>query len=280
MGSDLYRAHEITPKIRAVLAQRVAVAVVAVPVIVAVVLIGGVLYDAVLALAVGAAAVEFYWLLRGEWRTPLALGAGVAAVGLVIGADSGYDWLVYALAIATGASLAALVVTSDVEEGAANWTALLGGLIYCGFLGAHFALLRDADGGRDLVLIVLLATYTADSAAYFGGVTLGRHKFAPRISPNKTWEGAAGALVGGTVAVIVLAYALDIDWSFLEILGVALLFPIFAVVGDLAESVLKRSVQAKDTSTLIPGHGGLVDRLDSLLFTAPLVYYWLTWVVN
>jgi phosphatidate cytidylyltransferase len=73
---------------------------------------------------------------------------------------------------------------------------------------------------------------------------------------------------------------LDIDWSFVEIFGLALLFPLFAVIGDLAESVIKRSLKLKDTSNLIPGHGGVVDRLDSLLFTAPLVFYWLIWVVN
>lgn len=246
----------------------------------AVVLVGGALFDAVLAAVLGLAALEFFWMVHGRWQAPLATAAGLAAGGLVFGANEGYDWLVYTLAIASGASLAILVLTSDVEDGAANWTAFLGGAIYCGFLGAHFALLRDADEGRDLVLIVLLATYTADSAAYFAGITLGRHKFTPRISPNKTWEGTAGAMVGGIVAVVVLGYAFDIDWSFLEILGLALLFPIFAVVGDLAESVIKRSLQVKDTSNLIPGHGGLVDRLDSLLFTAPLVYYWLVWVVT
>jgi phosphatidate cytidylyltransferase len=262
------------------LAQRVAVAVVAIPIILAIVIVGGVLYDAVLAVVLAVAAVEFYWMVRGQWRTPLALGAGLAAAALVFGADSGYDWFVFALAIAVGASLAVLVARSDVEDGTLNWSAFLGALMYCGFLGAHFALLRDAEEGRDLVLIVLLATYTADSAAYFAGISLGRHKFAPRVSPNKTWEGTAGALVGGIVAVFVLAYVLDIDWSFVEILGLALLFPLFAVIGDLAESVIKRSLKLKDTSNLIPGHGGVVDRLDSLLFTAPLVFYWLIWVVN
>lgn len=262
------------------LVQRVAVAVVAIPIILAVVVIGGELYDAVLAAVLAFAAVEFFWMVRGHWRAPLALGAGAAAAGLAIGADSGYDWLVYALAIVTGASLAAVVVTSDVEEGTANWTAFLGAVTYCGFLGAHFALLRDASEGLELVLIVLLATYTADSAAYFVGITVGRRKFAPRISPSKTWEGTVGAMVGGIVAVVLLAYVLDVDWSFLEILGLALLFPVFAVAGDLAESVLKRSLEIKDTSKLIPGHGGIVDRLDSLLFTAPLVFYWLVWVVN
>jgi phosphatidate cytidylyltransferase len=256
------------------------VAFVAIPIILAIVIVGGVLYDAVLALVLAIAAIEFYWMIRGTWQRPLAVASGVAAAGLAIAADSGYDWLVYALAIAAGASLVMLIVTSDVEEGAVNWTAFLGGLVYCGFLGAHFGLLRDADDGRDLVLIVLLATYTADSAAYFAGVTLGRHKFAPRISPNKTWEGTLGAIAGGVLAVLVLAYILDIGWSFLEILGLAMLFPIFAIAGDLAESVLKRSLKLKDTSNLIPGHGGVVDRLDSLLFTAPLVFYWLVWVVN
>lgn len=252
----------------------------AIPFILLVVWLGDFLFDAVLALVLGLGALELYRAARGSWLAPLGLAAALSSAALVFAADSGYDWLVWALAGITMVSLAILVVTSDVESGALNWGAFLVGVTFCGFLGAHFALLRDASDGRDLVLIVLLGTYAADTAAYAAGKMIGRRKFAPRISPSKTWEGTASAGVGGIAAVLLLAWVLDVDWAFFELLGLALLFPVFAVVGDLAESTLKRSIGVKDTSSLIPGHGGIVDRLDSILFTAVLTYYWLIWVVE
>ncbi|MEX2237345.1 MAG: CDP-archaeol synthase [Dehalococcoidia bacterium] len=260
--------------------QRIAVAAVAIPLIVLVVWLGGALFDIVLAAVLALAAIEFFSMVRGSWRQPLALGAGLASAGLVIAADDGYDWLVYALAISALASLALLVIASDVEAGAANWGGFLQATIYCGFLGAHYALLRDADEGRYLVLVALLGTYAVDTLAYFAGKTLGKHPFAPRISPKKTWEGTAAGLIGGIPVVVGLGLLFDLDWTLLDLIGLGLLFPVFAIVGDLAESALKRSLDVKDTSNLIPGHGGIVDRLDSILFTGALVYYWLIWVVD
>ena len=261
-------------------AQRVAVAAVAIPVILLVVYVGGPLFHVVIGAVLAVAALELYHAMRGSWLAPLALAAAVSAALLAAAATEGFDWLVYTLAGVSLGSLAILVLTSDVEQAAANWGGFLAAVIYCGFLGAHFILLRDLDGGRELVFLVLLATYTADSFAYFAGRTLGRHKFSPRVSPNKTWEGTAAAMIGGFLAVVLLNWWLDIDMSAEEVVPLAVLFPVFCVVGDLAESVLKRSLGVKDTSGLIPGHGGVVDRLDSLLFTAALVYYWVWLVID
>jgi phosphatidate cytidylyltransferase len=261
-------------------AQRLAVAAIAIPIIVVLVWVGGAAFDIALAIVLAITAVEFFQMARGQWRTPMALATALAAGGLVFAADEGYDWLVYGLAIVAVVSLVVLVATSDIEAGYLNWSAFTAAVVYVGFLGAHFALLRDADEGRYLVLFVLLGTYIVDSVAYAAGKTMGRHRFTPRISPGKTWEGTAACLLLGPPALVLLALLLDIDWDTLEIVGVALLFPAFAVAGDLAESVLKRSLQLKDTSQLIPGHGGLVDRIDSLLFTAALAFYWLVWVVE
>lgn len=262
------------------LAQRLAVAAVGIPIVLLVVWVGGPTFHVVVAGVLALTAVEFYHAARKEWRTPVALAAGLGAAALAIAATEGIDWLVYAMAAASLASLSLLVLTSDTEDGAADWGGFLSAVVYAGFLGAHFILLRDEGGGRDLVLLVLLGTYATDSFAYFVGKTVGRRAFAPRISPSKTWEGTAAAVVGGFATVIVLNALLDAGLSTLEVIPLALLFPVFAIAGDLAESVIKRSLKVKDTSSLIPGHGGLVDRLDSLLFTNALVYYWLIWVVE
>jgi phosphatidate cytidylyltransferase len=102
---------------------------------------------------------------------------------------------------------------------------------------------------------------------------------APRISPGKTWEGTIGALLGGFATVVVLNWPLDLPMSTGEAVLLGLALPATAVVADLGESMLKRGAGVKDTSDLVPGHGGFLDRLDSLLFTVPLVYYFAVWVV-
>ncbi|MEE8346094.1 MAG: phosphatidate cytidylyltransferase, partial [Dehalococcoidia bacterium] len=153
-----------------------------------------------------------------------------------------------------------------------------GGLLYVGFLGSHLIFLRDAPNGSDWVLLVLLATFATDTAAYIVGRLIGRTKISPAISPGKTLEGSLGGLVAGAAAVLVLNWALDAGAG-AEIVLLALLLPVFAQFGDLAESLIKRGGGVKDASRVIPGHGGFLDRLDSLLFTVPLVYYFLTWVI-
>lgn len=132
-----------------------------------------------------------------------------------------------------------------------------------------FVLLRRFEpGGRWLVLALLLSIWAADATAYFVGRAWGRHRLAPRLSPAKTWEGLAGALAGAAVAGAVAG-----TWSpgGPEILApLAAVTALFSVVGDLAESRLKRASGAKDSSRLIPGHGGLLDRIDSLVAAAPV----------
>ncbi len=103
---------------------------------------------------------------------------------------------------------------------------------------------------------------------------------APTISPGKTWEGAVGGLVGAIVAVIALALLLDIDISYREMVILGLLIAVFAQLGDLAESKLKRSMGVKEAGNLIPGHGGILDRLDSIVFTGVVVYYCLRWFIG
>ncbi len=149
-------------------------------------------------------------------------------------------------------------------------------VMYVALLGGHLIAVRNGFPpalSRHLLSFFFLVTYGSDAAAYYGGRTFGRHKLAPNVSPGKTWEGA----IAGMLASLLLAVAAHY-WFFLNLplkfaLPLAAVMNVLGVLGDLAESALKRSAGAKDTAQLLPGHGGILDRIDSLLFNAPLIYY-------
>ncbi|MGO1537899.1 MAG: phosphatidate cytidylyltransferase [Leucobacter sp.] len=144
-------------------------------------------------------------------------------------------------------------------------------LVYVSFLGSITVLLVEADRGQWWVFTLVLVVVSVDVGAYAAGVTMGKHKMTPRISPNKTWEGFAGAAVVAVAAGVCAAlFALQQPWWVGAVLGIVVLFT--ATGGDLAESLIKRNLGVKDMSTWIPGHGGFLDRLDSLLPSAVGVY--------
>lgn len=144
-------------------------------------------------------------------------------------------------------------------------------LVYVAFLASNAVLLLQAERGEWWVFTLVLLAVSVDIGAYASGVTLGKHKMTPRISPNKTWEGFAGAAVVAVLAGIVVSlFALDQPWWVGVILGIVVLLT--ATGGDLTESLIKRNLGVKDMSSWIPGHGGFLDRLDSVLPSAVGVY--------
>jgi phosphatidate cytidylyltransferase len=280
------------------LAQRLITAALGLPIIVAVTLIGGLLFTLVVAAALAVAALEYFAATDPEFaeaaashpnirRVPPSLvdqrriaWAGAAAVALMaLAAASGLDYLAGTLAAALAGVFLLLIVQSEPREGLRDWTWALAGLVYVGFLGAHLVLVRDFPKGEHWLLLALLATFATDSASYVAGKAAGRTYVIPRISPGKTLEGYIGGYVGGFLAVFLLEWLLDADMTFAETFLLAWVFPPVAMLGDLAESMIKRGGGVKDASELVPGHGGFLDRLDSILFTAPLVYYFALWVV-
>ncbi|MEE8449308.1 MAG: phosphatidate cytidylyltransferase [Thermodesulfobacteriota bacterium] len=168
-----------------------------------------------------------------------------------------------------------MVGSGELVAALANTGLILLGTLYAGLLLTFLIVIRNSNQGQELVFLVFLLTWAQDVAAFFVGRAWGSRKLYPRLSPGKTWEGfLAGLLVSALVAVI--------SWPFLvrELsllvrlflgLGVGLIGPL----GDLFESMIKRSAGAKDSGRLLPGHGGLLDRLDSLLFSAPFAYLYL-----
>lgn len=147
------------------------------------------------------------------------------------------------------------------------------GLLYVPFLLAHLSLLRNLEFGRQWVFLALVIAMAGDSAAYFVGSKLGRRKLYPAISPNKSIEGALGGLLGSIVGAFIFKVLFLAHVENGVILLMAIGLAVLGQVGDLFESMLKRSFKVKDSGTIMPGHGGLLDRLDSLLFVFPATYY-------
>ncbi|MDX2480387.1 MAG: phosphatidate cytidylyltransferase [Desulfuromusa sp.] len=147
------------------------------------------------------------------------------------------------------------------------------GLVYLPFLLGHLIPLRLLTDGRQWIFMTLIVIMSCDTFAYFVGSKIGKHKLYPAVSPNKSVEGGVGGLIGSIFAMMIVKF------TFLPILGVfdavmiGLLLGVMGQLGDLFESLLKRACQVKDSGNMIPGHGGILDRLDSLLFAFPLVYY-------
>ena len=278
--------------------QRVLSATVGIPVIVVLILIGGIAYALAAAILLALGVLEFYAATDPETsaispthprlrraapspfsqRAPAYVGCG-GVVLLVAAAYDGLDELTGTLAGLIAGIFLILILRQDVQTRLGDWLWIVGGLAYVGFLGAHLVLLRDLDDGRDWVFVAVFSTFIADTAAYFVGRMLGKRQIAPSISPGKTAEGASAGLVAGFISVFVVVWATRLDVDELKLVPLALLLPAVAVVGDLGESLIKRGAGVKDTSDLVPGHGGFLDRLDSILFTTPLVYYFVIWVV-
>jgi phosphatidate cytidylyltransferase len=149
------------------------------------------------------------------------------------------------------------------------------GIIYIAVPLSYVILLRDLEQGRWWLLFILFVIWANDTFAYFTGKTIGRHKMSPFVSPNKTIEGAIGGLAGAVLAGLVMNKYLAMGMTMTEAAALSVILGVMGIIGDLAESLLKRSAGVKDSGSVIPGHGGVLDRIDSLLFPVPFVYYFL-----
>lgn len=153
------------------------------------------------------------------------------------------------------------------------------GLLYVSFLLAHFLLLRKLEWGRAWVLFTLVATYFGDTAAFYIGQSWGKKKLAPKISPSKTIEGGLGGVGGSVIGSLLFKIFFFPEFSVSHALALGFGVGVISQLGDLWESLIKRSAGVKDSGTLIPGHGGLLDRIDSVLFAGPFVYYYVWGIV-
>ena len=264
--------------------KRILTAVVVLPFLIASILISS-LWWVFLALAVAAMVLalwEFYLLAKRQQLKPdPAAGyiAGAALVTIALQNDPALNVLLVQFVIivlTAGTLIAATVRGAPFDKMIPSVGATILGVLYIPLLGSHLISIRTGFNptlSAHLLSFFFLVLMGADAGAYYIGRALGKHKLAPSISPGKTWEGAIGGLLAA-LAMGVLAHF----WFFRElplkyILPLAAVMTIVGIFGDLAESALKRGAGAKDAANILPGHGGMLDRLDSLLFNAPLLYY-------
>ena len=212
----------------------------------------------------------------------LAAKAGAAPVrapGIVVGAAvvaaAAFDGA-FALALFAAGMVVVLGAALYRATVAHAWRAFIvtgAGTVYVALPLAALVLLRDRPMGLEWCAVAFVAVFAADTCAYFAGKTFGRRKMAPAISPGKTWEGAAGGLAGAVLATLALTALTGIPFHAGAAIGLGVGVGALSQAGDLLESKLKRLANAKDSGAVLPGHGGLLDRLDSLLPVFALVYY-------
>jgi phosphatidate cytidylyltransferase len=264
--------------------QRAISAAVLVPVLLLILAVGGPVIGAAVVLATALAAVEVFRLLKSAgYTTFMALGTALA---LAVVLDAAFPDVLEGSGLLLGAVGIVLVAVAsfsrvDPHDGLAVWMATIFGALYVSLLSFVVRLGHAGPGlptdaplqwlgpERGWILLLVLAVWSYDTGAYVVGSNLGRTRFLTDISPSKTVEGLAGGLIATTV--VVGALLVGLGQNPLHAIALGPLAGLAAQAGDLAESVLKRAAGARDSGTLIPGHGGILDRVDSFIFAAPVV---------
>ncbi len=253
-------------------------AIVLLPLVLAAIYLGGDLFFVLVALVLGLATFEFVRLMeRGDYRPAVFFSWGFVGIGVLIARDPDGAWLQPAMAGLLGAALVWQFLQKGRPAPTADWALTVVGGLYIGWMGGHLVALRQMPDGVQWLLLSLVITWAADSGAYFVGSTWGRRKLAPRLSPGKTIEGTAGGWLTGVITGGLLAGLQGL--GIVHGLSLGALIGIASPLGDLGISMMKRQVGAKDSGHLIPGHGGMLDRIDSILFTVVIGYYYVQWVV-
>ena len=260
---------------------RLATAAVAIPLLLALIFLAPIwLFAAVVGTIALLAVTEYATLAfsqrRGEAALTVVLG-GIAVLGATTNPAGPGHQFAAGLACAICGGLAwTLLARPDFEQGLADLGIVLVGVLYAALLLPHFVWVRTANPeGPRWVLFVLAIAMIGDTSGYFVGRALGRHKLMPRVSPGKSVEGAIGIMAGSLVAGAAVKALLLPATSLAHALALAGIMGALGQLGDLSESVIKRTFGAKESGWLFPGHGGVLDRLDSLVFPVTFLYYYL-----
>jgi CDP-diglyceride synthetase len=265
------------------LKQRILTAAVGVPLIILATWFGNPWFSLIIAAAVLAGTFEFYHMsAEFDKRCPLTYFGLLWALAVALSPLSLHYKDINTLPIIMGAaiviSLVWMVFRPPQEKAFPNWAWMVAGVLYVGWMLSYWLNLRILEDGRNWVYLALLATFANDTGAFFIGKTWGKHHLAPAISPGKTWEGALGGLLSAIVAAIAIS-KIPILFSpslftYWQIIFLGFLISLFAQLGDLAESLLKRNMGVKESGKSLPGHGGILDRFDSLIFVGAMIYYY------
>lgn len=275
---------------------RILTGLVGIPVVVWLLHSGGMLFNATVFALAAIGWLEFYNMAKNKGYTIFYFSSGIMTLVLVGSLmyldDSIYT--LYSLPLFLTVTIIAVMLEGLHRHKKGNLVENMGlsilAVLYIGVLFFHFGLLRQMpfdpivigtmiiEGGEAFFWLILLGTWASDTFAYFVGCAIGKRKLCPNVSPNKSIEGAIAGFIGCIVVMVALGVKV-LDMVMLQAVVLALCVAIFAPLGDLVESILKRAFDVKDSGNIFPGHGGVLDRCDSLLFAIPLGYYVLVFSV-
>ncbi len=246
------------------------------------------------------AIIEFYLMVAKARVTPFIYFGIVWSTLIIISADSTISSITDSYLDSIKAPLFLLVLAvvlplmwalrhGELRISTDRWAWTTAGILYIGVLLSLLVSLRGMDDGRNWILFVLLTSFASDTTAFLIGRKWGRRKLAPAISPGKTWEGAIAGVIGAIVLSLIFVpgqfgslpnplFLSPLNFSSAALLGLAV--SISGQFGDLVESMIKRNMNAKDSGRLLPGHGGILDRMDSIVFAGAVVYYFVLWAIQ
>ena len=268
------------------LKHRVITAAVGVPLVILAIWFGdpGPWFSLLIAGAALAGTYEFYHMANFDRREPLLYLGVLYSLALVLSPHyRNPDALPILITTTMLVSLIYLLCRPAREKAFHKWAWTIAGALYVGWMLSYWLSLRGLGDGRSWVYLAILTTFANDTGAFFIGRAIGKHKLAPTISEGKTREGAIGGLICAVLGALIIATVLNrispFDFRYWQIILIGLIIGLFAQLGDLVESLLKRNMGVKESGNLLPGHGGILDRFDSLIFVGAVVYYYVIWVV-
>jgi phosphatidate cytidylyltransferase len=269
------------------LGPRLLTASVGIPVAIVCSLVGGIPFLLAMNFVIGAGLFEFYRMMEAKGIKPFKT-IGII-LGLVVAVYVYVQGGIFSGLFITVALVVIMVLELLRKDGALavfHMSTTILGVFYVAWLGSHVILLRQLGEGlpyRDLggffVIFAFALAWGADSGAYFVGHAIGKTPLLPRVSPGKSVEGAVGGAIAGLLVAFLAKATVIPMLSYVDVVTIGLVAPGMGLLGDLVESLMKRDVKIKDTSRALPGHGGMLDRFDSVLFVAPFVYYYLRFLV-
>lgn len=267
----------------------------AIPVILIAVWMGGLVLAILIGIIAGLAILEFYRLLKlRNIRPPILIGfswtlsfifAGYLLPGMVawiaaVGALGIFIWCNVRYLMPAALGMTSHTKSTALKKALTNWIYSCAGAYYIGWTMSLLLIIRHEPMGLYWVLTIIFGTFATDTGAFMTGRLLGRTLMAPSISPRKTWEGAAGGTVFGTIISALMVLFMPITISLIPAIVLGVLISLAAQIGDLLESALKRASDVKDSGNIIPGHGGILDRADSIVLVIVVVYYFSWWILK
>jgi len=270
------------------LKQRVITAAVGVPLIILATWFGDPWFTILIAAAALLGTLEFYRMVSSSHKGhPLSYFGLLWALALILSPlvlhYKSFNLLPIITSFAILISLVWVLIRSPREEAFHDWAWTITGVLYVAWMLSYWLNLRGLEAGRDWVYLALFTIFANDTGAFFIGRAWGKHKLVVAISPGKTWEGAIGGLLSAIVAAIAISKIPVLfspsNFEYWQIILLGFLVSLFAQLGDLVESLLKRNMGVKESGKLLPGHGGILDRFDSLIFVGPMVYYYVIWMM-